>query len=353
MKSEPELANIRHKLFLANSLTGLFEGMNVYQLGTNRIPQSMGESVIANVIDTKSLNLTAQGLTFKLVRHQVGSDGQVNVNSYDKEFSVSGDQYTERLRQLNERRNKAGLEFLSNVMKMSASAAAGPYGPMAAMGVTVLSDIFTYKDEVSDYVDAARNNKDYFSGQIAKPAGVTLDALHAVSKYFETSNELVKKIDESKEGVKNKLFDIGGRSVYHTVGGHYEYKSTSFTPQYDLQAALQIHDMDRSGLKAPAFHKALEEGRSPKKALEEVKFSQNVLRNEPSDSGPFTEEVKNYLLGKGDKSIDQIGSNQVWEGLAAASDKNALVDYQRKTYTREQLASDYIDVYQKISEGGF
>ena len=353
LKSEPELANIRHKLFLANSLTGLFEGMNVYQLGTNRIPQSMGESVIANVIDTKSLNLTAQGLTFKLVRHQVGSDGQVNVNSYDKEFSVSGDQYTERLRQLNERRNKAGLEFLSNVMKMSASAAAGPYGPMAAMGITVLSDIFTYKDEVSDYVDAARNNKDYFSGQIAKPAGVTLDALHAVSKYFETSNELVKKIDESKEGVKNKLFDIGGRSVYHTVGGHYEYKSTSFTPQYDLQAALQIHDMDRSGLKAPAFHKALEEGRSPKKALEEVKFSQNVLRNEPSDSGPFTEEVKNYLLGKGDKSIDQIGSNQVWEGLAAASDKNALVDYQRKTYTREQLASDYIDVYQKISEGGF
>lgn len=84
-----------------------------------------------------------------------------------------------------------------------------------------------------------------------------------------------------------------------------------------------------------------------------MKFSQNVLRNEPSDSGPFTEEVKNYLLGKGDKSIDQIGSNQVWEGLAAASDKNALVDYQRKTYTREQLASDYIDVYQKISEGGF
>ena len=207
LKSEPELANIRHKLFLANSLTGLFEGMNVYQLGTNRIPQSMGESVIANVIDTKSLNLTAQGLTFKLVRHQVGSDGQVNVNSYDKEFSVSGDQYTERLRQLNERRNKAGLEFLSNVTKMSASAAAGPYGPMAAMGITVLSDIFTYKDEVSDYVDAARNNKDYFSGQIAKPAGVTLDALHAVSKYFETSNELVKKIDESKEGVKNKILE--------------------------------------------------------------------------------------------------------------------------------------------------
>ena len=36
MKSEPELANIRHKLFLANSLTGLFEGMNVYQLGNKQ-----------------------------------------------------------------------------------------------------------------------------------------------------------------------------------------------------------------------------------------------------------------------------------------------------------------------------
>lgn len=353
LKSEPELANIRHKLFLANSLTGLFEGMNVYQLGTNRIPQSMGESVIANVIDTKSLNLTAQGLTFKLVRHQVGSDGQVNVNSYDKEFSVSGDQYTERLRQLNERRNKAGLEFLSNVMKMSASAAAGPYGPMAAMGITVLSDIFTYKDEVSDYVDAARNNKDYFSGKMAKPAGVTLDALHAVSKYFETSNELVKKIDESKEGVKNKLFDIGGRSVYHAVGGHYEYKSTSFTPQYDLQAALQIHDMDRSGLKAPAFHKALEEGQSITDALRSMQDSQSALMDMPTDDGIFTDDVKNYLLGNGDITVDKVGADQVWKGLDKLSNNKKLIDSQGEQYTREQLVSDYINVYQNISEGGF
>ena len=94
----------------------------------------MGESVIANVIDTKSLNLTAQGPTFKLVRHQVGSDGQVNVNSYDKESSVSGDQYTERLRQLNERRNKAGLGVFVKCYEDECFCCSRSQGQLAANG---------------------------------------------------------------------------------------------------------------------------------------------------------------------------------------------------------------------------
>ena len=180
-----------------------------------------------------------------------------------------------------------------------------------------------------------------------------MDALHAVSKYFETSNELVKKIDESEKGVKNKLFDIGGRSVYHTVGENYEYKSTSFTPQYDLQAALQIHDMDRSGLKAPAFHKALMEGQSPMDALEAMNKSQNAVMGMPTNNGPFTEDVKNYLLGKGDKTVDKVGATKVWEGLNELSNNKMLRDTQNRKYTREQLVSDYLNVYQNISEGGF
>lgn len=353
LKAEPELAKIRQKLFLANSLTGLFEGMNIFEVGTNRIPQSTGETVAYHLMDTSSLKLTTQGLTFKMQHYQVGSNGQVHVSSYDDARSVVGDEKAKEIDKLNERRNKAALDFLSNVMKMGASMAAGPYGPLVAMGITELSDTFTYKDGVSDHIEAVRNNKDYFSGKLAKPAGLTLDALHAVSKYIETSNEMTEQMTKSKTALEAALVDYGGRSITDTVRGDYSYKAVSFTPQYDLQSALQIHDMDRTGLKALTFHKALENGKSVEAALKDVEDSQEILKSIPSDSGPYTEEVKNYLRGKGGKTIDQVGITKVWEGLHGASNKDALMDSKGGYYTREQLASEYIDVYKKIAEGGF
>ena len=334
-------------------MTCLFEGMNVFQVGTNRIPQSTGEAVTYHLMDTSSLKLTTQGLTFKMQHYQIGSNGQVNVSSYDDARSVVGDEKAKEIDKLNERRNKAALDFLSNVMKMGASMAAGPYGPLAAMGITVLSDSFTYKDGVSDHIEAVRNNKDYFSGKLAKPAGLSLDALYAVSKYIETSNEMTEQMVKSNTALKAALVDYGGRSITDTVRGDYSYKAVSFTPQYDLQSALQIHDMDRTGLKALTFHKALEDGKSVTTALNDVEDSQRILESIPSDSGPYTEEVKNYLRGEGDKTIDQVGITKVWEGLYGASDKKALKDSKGGYYTREQLASDYIDVYKKIAEGGF
>ncbi|WP_247931555.1 hypothetical protein [Streptococcus oralis] len=221
------------------------------------------------------------------------------------------------------------------------------------MGITVLSDTFTYKDGVSDHIEAVRNNKDYFSGKFAKPAGLSLDALHAVSKYIETSNEITEQMIKSNTALKAALVDYGGRSITDTVRGDYSYKAVSFTPQYDLQSALQIHDMDRTGLKSLIFHKALEDGKSVKDALDYVEKSQDALTNVESDSGPYTEEVKNYLRGKGGKTIDQVGITKVWEGLHGASNKDALMDSKGGYYTRERLASEYIDVYKKIAEGGF
>lgn len=353
LKAEPELAKIRQKLFLANSLTGLFEGMNIFQVGTNRIPQPTGEAVAYYLMDTNSLKLTTQGLTFNMQHYQVGSNGQVHVSSYDDARSVIGDEKAKDIDKLNEKRNKAALDFLSNVMKMGASMAAGPYGPLAAMGITVLSDTFTYKDGVSDHIEAVRNNKDYFSGKFAKPAGLSLDALYAVSKYIETSNEITEQMVKSDTALKAALVDYGGRSIMDTVRGDYSYKAVSFTPQYDLQSALQIHDMDRTGLKALTFHKALEDGKSVKDALRAVEAAQEVLKEKPSDSGPYTEEVKDYLQGKGGKTIDQVGITKVWKGLHGASDKKALIDSKGESYTRERLASEYIDVYKKIAEGGF
>ena len=228
-----------------------------------------------------------------------------------------------------------------------------PYGPLAAMGITVLSDTFTYKDGVSDHIEAVRNNKDCFSGKFAKQAGLSLDALHAVSKYIETSNEITEQMIKSNTALKAALVDYGGRSITDTVRGDYSYKAVSFTPQYDLQSALQIHDMDRTGLKSLIFHKALEDGKSVKDALDYVEKSQDALTNVESDSGPYTEEVKNYLRGKGGKTIDQVGITKVWEGLHGASNKDALMDSKGGYYTRERLASEYIDVYKKIAEGGF
>ena len=106
-------------------------------------------------------------------------------------------------------------------------------------------------------------------------------------------------------------------------------------------------------MKSLIFHKALEDGKSVKDALDYVEKSQDALTNVESDSGPYTEEVKNYLRGKGGKTIDQVGITKVWEGLHGASNKDALMDSKGGYYTRERLASEYIDVYKKIAEGGF
>ena len=67
----------------------------------------------------------------------------------------------------------------------------------------------------------------------------------------------------------------------------------------------------------------------------------------------ITEDVKKYLLGKGDKTVDKVGATKVWEGLNELSNNKMLRDTQNRKYTREQLVSDYLNVYQNISEGGF
>ncbi len=71
LKYRPELANIRLYFLSANSLTGLFEGMNVYQLGNKQ-----NSSINGRISDSKCYRcrnlLSLLRTSISEVRHQVG-----------------------------------------------------------------------------------------------------------------------------------------------------------------------------------------------------------------------------------------------------------------------------------------
>lgn len=118
----------------------------------------------------------------------------------------------------------------------------------------------------------------------------TLNAINTVKKVYEKNKSISKEIESHKLAANARLFDFGGYQA-STDG---KVVTAGYQPQYDLQAALTIQDIEQNGFRAHVFREGLaKEG-----------YQVNAAKKYLTDFDEEMSQLKMILL----KMIGTVGS---------------------------------------------
>lgn len=198
--------------------------------------------------------------------------------------------------------------------------------------LSVASDISGINN-VSSGLSAAKN----VMGSDAKP--VLKKGVVGTQKIFKFVESLYSI---SKEEVKNsKKFD---RTLFDGGGSFYDATKSkggsSVDMTYDLQAILQSHDMEENGLRSYIFREYGEEvletfdqqiksvptNDKQSNFWDDIQSSINPDKGDSTKEAYMTSDTRDFLAGKSDKTISEVGEPNIWEGLENIS-RVAKEDY--------------------------
>lgn len=203
----------------------------------------------------------------------------------------------------------SSLESVACVLSPEWSVAIGVVKALSGDGSTAAKVSDVSNDVISQFVDS-------------KGHEVTVSLANSIRDYYDAVADINKTYNQAiqlaqAEGAETReaiLFNYGGTHV--TVTGDGETNYSYLTPEYDLEASLQIYDMEANGLRAQVFRDAAGASQTVTPGMKEKvdKFDESI-GNIDTDEYSFTENVKNFLSGTGTSTISDIGIDAISNGL--------------------------------------
>ena len=350
--SQAKLQEINNRLNRTAALTSLFEGLYAYEIGGVWTGARDYKHRSANMFKKGSLKFTNDNqMEFGMEEKYDGytrNVSTINTYHYANENGVQNEKALENLQNLKVERDKALLNFVTDVAKSAAVFAPTPL----SVGIAVASDLvrLSSSKNLSTTARTVTNFKDLPEDKNIKNrigfGGNTVRAL-----YDETSQKLNSKEKETLTGLNGTLLGTGGNSTQ--VDG--KVLSVRYAPAFDLQSAMEVKDIQESGYRAHFFRQKMGDHlygstEEIKKAIGDGKsgdakeyLDQYIKNMKASGSGgQLPSNVRQLFEGGGERDFQIVSSSgespsargmteittkDYWEGLKTATRQDKLRPY--------------------------
>lgn len=352
--SQAKLQEINNRLNRTAALTSLFEGLYAYEIGGVWTGSREYKHRSANMFKKGSLKFTNDNqMEFGMEEKYDGNTSKVttiNTYHYADENGVQGDKALQNLQGLKAERDKALLNFVTDIAKSASVFAPTP----VSVGIAVASDLarLSYSTNMSTGARTVTNFKDLIENKNAKNSfGFSGNTVRALFDYIDTSQKLNAKEQENLKGLNGTLFGVGGNSVQTKD----KSLSARYAPAFDLQSAMEVKDIQESGYRAHFFRQKMRDHLYG--STEEIKEA--IGHGESGDAkeylntyidnmrasgagGQLSSDVRQLFEGGGERdfkivntlepSSNPIGMTEIttkdyWQGIQKATQQNKLLSY--------------------------
>ena len=297
-KMTPELRKIQKDVEKANALTNLYSAIYVRKMG--HVPHKMphgGTYEEKSSIDNLKMgngNITFDEIKKSQTEWRTFPDKRetVTVGVFDTYGEGKGREMAAELEKIEEKRLKANLKFVSDVIK-TGGYLGGPETVAVTQAIGAALDTVANSDGPSNARDAAAGS----TGLLPKKYQAPVRSGAGLVKAFATYHSALEQIDEDKEnsekGAFNSFNDVGGGSVSTGLEGNQKVISTRFSSAFDLQSALSYADYQENGLRNIVYQQALAETGNKELALDSLKAFDEKMK----DTNIYNSTVTNFIKG--------------------------------------------------------
>ena len=297
-KMTPELRKIQKDVEKANALTNLYSAIYVRKMG--HVPHKMphgGTYEEKSSIDNLKMgngNITFDEIKKSQTEWRTFPDKRetVTVGVFDTYGEGKGREMAAELDKIEEKRLKANLKFVSDVIK-TGGYLGGPETVALTQVMGAALDTVANSDGLSNARDAAAGS----TGLLPKKYQAPVRAGASLVKAFATYHSALEQIEEDKKNAEKEAFnsfnDVGGGSVSTGLEGNQKVISTRFSSAFDLQSALSYADYQENGLRNIVYQQALAETGNKDLALDSLKaFDKKMER-----TNVYNSTVTNFIKG--------------------------------------------------------
>ncbi|MBP2624333.1 hypothetical protein [Streptococcus oricebi] len=361
-KASPNLKELNMSLQRAAALTGLFEGVYALEMGRDARGSLHGKDEVSYYSTIRPGSLKFGGPDRIRFENELYENGKwrakttAEVLHYRQSKGIAADKLVNTIAELQEKRNKAALEFVKNLTQETVSLIPGASAVNVAIDVANNIAGLAESPNLKNGAKLAGKGTPYLPEKWKGAAGFSTKTAEWLGNYVETMQNLSKQSAETQEALKSNLFDIGGINVNYGNSEKPENKVVRYAPEYDLQSALEIHDLEQNGLRGYIYRteveKAQEEGASIDKAIktgwDRVDGFEKASKNSQT-SRAYTAKVKNFLAGEGNGQVHlevekerapwdflpeskeeqekRVTVSEFWNGIKEATGSTGLASY--------------------------
>lgn len=339
--SQAKLQTINKQLNRTAAVTSLFEALYAFEIGRRPYGRGVFET---NTFKKGSLKFTNDNqMEFGLEKNLPRKVTTINTYHYAEEVGVNNDKALQNLQNLKVERDKALLNFVTDVAKSAAVFAPTPL----SVGIAVATDLvrLSSSKNLSTTVRTATNFKDLIENKnIKNSAGFGGNTLRALYDYVETSQKLNSKERETLDGLNGTLFETGGNSA--VVDG--KVINARYAPAFDLQSAMEMKDIEESGYRAHFFRQKM--GNHLYGSTEEMKKA--IGTNETEDAKKYLKDYIDQMKASGAGGQLPSDVRQLFEGGGERDFKivNTLKDSSNPRGLTQITAKDYWQGIQKATQ---
>ncbi|RSK12620.1 hypothetical protein [Streptococcus gordonii] len=298
-KMTPELRKIQKDVEKANALTNLYSAIYVRKMG--HVPHKMphgGTYEEKSSIDNLKMgngNITFDEIKKSQTEWRTFPDKRetVTVGVFDTYGEGKGREMAAELDKIEEKRLKANLKFVSDVIK-TGGYLGGPETVAVTQAIGAVLDTAANSDGPSNARDAAAGS----TGLLPKKYQAPVRSGAGLVKAFATYHSALEQIDEDKENSEKEAFntfnDVGGGSVSTGLEGNQKVISTRFSSAFDLQSALSYADYQENGLRNIVYQQALAETGNKEQALDSLKAFDKKMEG----TNIYNSTVTNFIKGE-------------------------------------------------------
>ena len=298
-KMTPELRKIQKDVEKANALTNLYSAIYVRKMG--HVPHKMphgGTYEEKSSIDNLKMgngNITFDEIKKSQTEWRTFPDKRetVTVGVFDTYGEGKGREMAAELDKIEEKRLKANLKFVSDVIK-TGGYLGGPETVAVTQAIGAVLDTAANSDGPSNARDAAAGS----TGLLPKKYQAPVRSGAGLVKAFATYRSALEQIDEDKENSEKEAFntfnDVGGGSVSTGLEGNQKVISTRFSSAFDLQSALSYADYQENGLRNIVYQQALAETGNKEQALDSLKAFDKKMEG----TNIYNSTVTNFIKGE-------------------------------------------------------
>lgn len=233
------------------------------------------------------------------------TNSKVTITDQQSSTGVDIGKGKERLEELRDEQKKATKDLIANIA-VSASGEIPYVGSVIKVAKNALYD----KDIVDTFYSKV-------SGELPKGVDSTKKIIQNIFEYGDKSDVVNAEIKTEKDGIRARLWDIGGPVPQN--GGKMK---THFNSVYDLEGVLRQHDMEQNGLRSYAYRNQRMNNGSNEDAIRKVEDLQKYL----TKSNSITKETKELFKGNSGKMI----SDEKDGGISSQAIQNALENLSRQ-----------------------
>ena len=264
-----------------------------------------------------SMTITSSGEEFK--GNSATWSKSINSINYYNQSELNYAQTADKMKELESAKQEALKSLQVKTLTSSLESVAGVLAPEWSVAIGVLK---TLSGDGSTAAKVSDVSNDVISQFVdSKGHEVTVSLANSIRDYYDAVADINKTYNQAiqlaqAEGAETReaiLFNYGGTHV--TVTGDGETNYSYLTPEYDLEASLQIYDMEANGLRAQVFRDAAGASQTvTPETMEKVDNFDKAIDN-TLESNKFGPSVKDFLSGNSNQSISDIGVENISNGL--------------------------------------